>query len=242
MTRYRRSIAIASLLLSVATIGFRPDAATGRRLASSGVLQPHSGPVEETYRGCPPRGWGGDPDLNLHKNRIDVPTHMRPMTMSQFLQLTWPRRLVDRHIAIDRWPAHVRRHILALENTGVSLTGYIVLLAPGLPEATNCYGLAGFDQHVFIARSPNLTVRDAVITETTPRMRALLGGFDGAIDRAYRQNLPVRISGWLMLDTDHPEAVGVLRATLWEIHPITQIEVLASRTRSYRLELPIPSS
>ena len=35
----------------------------------------------------------------------------------------------------------------------------------------------------------------------------------------------VRISGWLMLDPEHPDQVGKTRGTIWEIHPIMQIEV-----------------
>jgi hypothetical protein len=36
----------------------------------------------------------------------------------------------------------------------------------------------------------------------------------------------VRISGWLMLDPEHKDMIDEgLRSTLWEIHPITKIEV-----------------
>jgi hypothetical protein len=37
---------------------------------------------------------------------------------------------------------------------------------------------------------------------------------------------PVRIRGWLMLDPEHQDMINHgLLSTLWEIHPITQIEV-----------------
>jgi hypothetical protein len=35
----------------------------------------------------------------------------------------------------------------------------------------------------------------------------------------------VRISGWLLMDQEHPEQLGQTRASLWEIHPILHIEV-----------------
>jgi hypothetical protein len=35
----------------------------------------------------------------------------------------------------------------------------------------------------------------------------------------------LRISGWLMLDTEHPDQLGKTRVTLWGIHPVTKIEV-----------------
>ncbi len=35
----------------------------------------------------------------------------------------------------------------------------------------------------------------------------------------------VRISGWLMLDPEHADMVGSARGTIWEVHPITKIEM-----------------
>jgi hypothetical protein len=35
----------------------------------------------------------------------------------------------------------------------------------------------------------------------------------------------VRISGWLMYDLEHVNVIGTQRATVWEVHPITKIEV-----------------
>jgi hypothetical protein len=37
--------------------------------------------------------------------------------------------------------------------------------------------------------------------------------------------LPVRFSGWLLFDPEHKNHLGRFRQTLWEIHPITKIEV-----------------
>jgi hypothetical protein len=34
----------------------------------------------------------------------------------------------------------------------------------------------------------------------------------------------VRIRGWLMMDPEHPDQVGKTRGTIWEIHPIMQVE------------------
>jgi hypothetical protein len=35
----------------------------------------------------------------------------------------------------------------------------------------------------------------------------------------------VRISGWLMYDSEHTNVIGSQRATVWEVHPITKIEI-----------------
>jgi hypothetical protein len=37
--------------------------------------------------------------------------------------------------------------------------------------------------------------------------------------------LPVRFSGWLLFDPEHKNHLLRYRPTLWEIHPITKIEV-----------------
>jgi hypothetical protein len=39
-----------------------------------------------------------------------------------------------------------------------------------------------------------------------------------------RDSTRVRLSGWLLLDTEHPEEVGRTRGTIWEIHPVMRIE------------------
>jgi hypothetical protein len=77
----------------------------------------------------------------------------------------------------------------------------------------------------------------AIIVETTPRVRrqhtqwttARLKPWTAHIgskaNASYNQQ-PVRISGWLMLDPEHQDMIDEgLRSTLWELHPITKIEV-----------------
>jgi hypothetical protein len=45
------------------------------------------------------------------------------------------------------------------------------------------------------------------------------------VRRLAHDGTPVRVSGWLMLDPEHPDQVGRTRGTIWEIHPILAIEV-----------------
>ena len=40
------------------------------------------------------------------------------------------------------------------------------------------------------------------------------------------EKLPVRISGWTMLDPEHPDQVGKTRGTIWEIHPVMRLDVM----------------
>ncbi len=63
-----------------------------------------------------------------------------------------------------------------------------------------------------------------MVVEVTPRVRDQRPGWtDSAL--AALKGQQVRISGWLLMDQEHPEQLGQTRATLWEIHPIMHIEV-----------------
>ena len=63
------------------------------------------------------------------------------------------------------------------------------------------------------------------MTETTPRVRVnhkwSLDLLRPLVDNQER----VRISGWLFFDPEHPDHIEKYRITLWEIHPIMEIEV-----------------
>ena len=87
-------------------------------------------------------------------------------------------------------------------------------------------GLADVDWHMYLTVAAGQGEASAVIVETTPRVRTShpnwtvqrLAPWSGT-------GIPVRISGWLMLDPEHANMVGKYRGTIWEIHPITKIEV-----------------
>jgi hypothetical protein len=77
----------------------------------------------------------------------------------------------------------------------------------------------------------------AIIVETTPRVRREHASWTTARLKPWTSHVgshanpnynrqKVRISGWLMLDPEHQDMIdGGLRSTLWEVHPITKIEV-----------------
>lgn len=45
-----------------------------------------------------------------------------------------------------------------------------------------------------------------------------------------RQGAKVRVSGWVMYDPEHPDQLDKTRGTLWEVHPVTKIEVWSGGT------------
>ena len=77
----------------------------------------------------------------------------------------------------------------------------------------------------------------AIIVETTPRVRREHASWTTARLKPWASHVgshanpnynrqKVRISGWLMLDPEHQDMIDTgLRSTLWEVHPITKIEV-----------------
>ena len=66
----------------------------------------------------------------------------------------------------------------------------------------------------------------SIVVETTPVIRARHPEWKlGEIHRLVRDSTPVRVSGWLLFDPDHPDQLGKTRGTLWEIHPVMRIEL-----------------
>src|SRR5439155_8976739 len=122
-----------------------------------------------------------------------------------------------------------------LEGAPLTLVGYLAGVRLEGPESTNCGEQAANrrDFHVWLVgaraqRMPNSQLYDrrrSVVIEVSPRLREQHTQWTTtALRRLVGTNTQVRISGWLMLDQEHPEQIGKTRGTLWEIHPITKIE------------------
>jgi hypothetical protein len=181
-------------------------------------------PREETYRGCPPWGKGGDSVSNLLHNRIDAPRPVRAFTFTQLVHLPVPGAAAMTPMC--HWSRATRAAVYRYEGLGASLTGYIAKVSDGPKEQCNCNGRAGYDWHIRLGRSPHASTGSTIITEATPRVRDREHGFSKHVLDLYRtKGWKVRIEGWLFLDNDHPTDLDRDRATLWEIHPVTRIDV-----------------
>jgi hypothetical protein len=149
--------------------------------------------------------------LNKNKNRTDIPSE------TAYVPIQWQ--------SLRDLPSNRQND---LPGAPVRVEGFIshqVKAESG--ESTNC-GLTDPDEvdwHIYLTNQPNQGIKDAVIVETTPRTRPLHHWDKSALDALVNQNIRVRISGWLMFDSEHVSAVGTQRATVWEVHPITKIEV-----------------
>ncbi len=121
------------------------------------------------------------------------------------------------------------------------IVGYVAEVKPGGIETCNCEAKDVYerDTHIELVINPmSFTNNEKVIVEITPRMRKILsaGGEDWST-RALRDRILgrwVKVKGWLLFDFEHarqaentnPGNERNWRATSWEIHPLTSIEVV----------------
>ncbi len=182
-------------------------------------------PASYTLDGCPPEGDGGDPELNVLKNRSDPGNYM-PISFDTLTALTWPKS-VER-VPMPEWPASGRAFIEQYEGTPVTVEGYIVNLREGPPDPANCSrSTSGYlDWHLAFTKGPRDPRTQSVLAEVTPRVRLQrTWSMDSIHSLLINDHLPVRLSGWLYFDPEHPGDLGVNRSTLWEINPVMQIHV-----------------
>ena len=188
---------------------------------SGGQARPQ--PVTGTFQGCPAQGDGGDPELNQLKNRIDVGA-WQPVTIASVLALTWPQSIERQQRS--SWSASDRAAIAKYEGLPLELEGYLAGAKEQGPESCNCHSVDQVDFHLWIVDSTDKQRDQSVVVEVTPRIRAQHPGWTIERIRSLVDNqTKVRISGWLMMDPDHPDQIGKTRGTIWEIHPIVDIDV-----------------
>jgi hypothetical protein len=126
------------------------------------------------------------------------------------------------------------------EQKGAVITGWVVNVEQGgHPETANCgsMSLPFTDTHITVGLTPDAHPTDTIVVEVTPRWRQMMQsrGIDWSTETLQVELIGKRVqfAGWLMFDTDHVgEAVNTAphgrhdwRRTVWEIHPITAIEV-----------------
>jgi hypothetical protein len=172
------------------------------------------------------QGQGGDPDLNRLKNRSAQVSTTEPMTVAQINALSQPLEAL--HGKRATWPAGTVAEVSALERTGVVVEGFLIGAKQSGTETTNCQRKNLRDYHLWIVDGRDQTRAQAVVAEVTPRWLASNRGWHlQTLGRLAKQRARVRLTGWLMLDPEHPDQIGKTRGGLWEVHPITKIEVFS---------------
>lgn len=252
------TIFAASLSLSLAT---------GLKLADTwppSSIQYTSGDYLGANGACPAEGRPRnpnnltyfDPILNRLKNR-DISPLNGPMTMklTTILKKKTPHALEEAESSTKRedWGTDARKDVRNYENRFVQVEGFLAGADPQGPESCNCYSVTDVDFHLWLAPhkpsdfpSQKHVKHHSLVAEVSPRtLRWHPEWSIGAIRKLLMDETPVRITGWLMFDEEHPENLYPIepgkggapdwnpgpvikyktRRTLWEIHPIHKIEV-----------------
>jgi Lamin Tail Domain len=180
-------------------------------------------PVVDYFEGCPPSGDGGDPVLNTLKNRIDE-AEWQPTTVQALLDLKWPLDIEQE--PRRNWSAEAKAEVARYEGSPVQVEGYLVQAKKMSPESCNCHAKDHVDFHIWLVDDASKGREQSVVIETTPRVMDVHPAWTlSNIQELARDRERVRISGWLLMDPEHPDQIGKTRGTIWEIHPVMQIEV-----------------
>lgn len=183
---------------------------------------------QETYHNCGMEGDAKDQiakDLNLLKNRYAFPTGA-DMDKSVTLQ-----RMLKSGPDTGRFD----------KTKAATIQGYVVDVLPGGVESSNCHAKNPRyrDTHIEIVSAPGDSAKiRRVIVEITPRIREVMKGrgidWSTATLKKTIRHKNVRITGWLFFDEEHvnesentaPGGAKNWRATAWEVHPITDLQIL----------------
>ncbi len=118
------------------------------------------------------------------------------------------------------------------------IEGYVLEVRKGGIESANCFSVTSRDIHIHIGARPDAPPREMVVVEVTPRVREWAGrqNLDWSEAALARELVGrwCRFEGWLLFDIEHadesentrPGGAGNWRATGWEIHPVTDINVI----------------
>ena len=182
----------------------------------------------DTYNNCPSIGQSTSARLqalNKSKNRYHLPSQ------KQFNRAVTITSILSPGNDSTRWST----------SNAVEITGFVFEVKPGGDETCNCHTTdnSQLDTHIVLVSDPNKTKgSQRLIVEITPRMRFLMmqQGIDWStanIKKIYQGHW-MKVKGWLFFDDEHwPEAENTKpgnpknwRATAWEVHPITSMELV----------------
>lgn len=168
--------------------------------------------------------------LNVLKRRMTIPSTSDMDSRVTMAALTLPGD------DTTRWNAA----------RGATIEGYVAGVRVGGVESVNCHThqAAYRDTHIELTLKPNANDETTyVIVEVTPQVRQKMAatGTDWSTATLRKQLLGrwIRVTGWLLFDTEHAENAANTnpggkhnwRATVWEIHPITSITLLPSKPK-----------
>jgi len=183
----------------------------------------------DSFLTCPPQGRGGDPMLNLQKNRVTAPKTYADRSVAQIAAYI-PRNALKMHPLSGkrkqrrRWTSAAKQEVAPVEKQGARVSGYLIDFTAGPAETCNCGSTVWVDYHLYLAPAPTDDRRKALVAEITPRVYRSHPAWIPRLRELAQSKAQVRVSGWLMWDEEHPASVGKARVTQWEVHPVVVIE------------------
>ena len=179
------------------------------------------------FPGCPARGdavTSGVHALNRLKNRVAAPV----------------ARDIDSAVTLGALLAPGDDRGRWSERRAATVVGYVRDVKVGGVETVNCFAKTPDhrDTHIELVTDPEDGGQLPLIVEVTPwwRRHAASRGSNWSTDslRSSLRGRWVRVTGWLLFDDEHqrqaenttPGRVGNWRATAWELHPVTGVEVV----------------
>lgn len=221
---------------------------TGADAQTRKKKKPPKKPCVASLEDCPREGCGGDPELNRLKNLKSSGKPVEDRTLTQMMRLEKKTRDAGYRKGGPRKPLTDLG-----EGTQVRVVGFLLAVKKEGAESCNC-GLSDVDvttdNHLVLVNPKTITdfplppkaskktltavfhkrETQSVTAEFTPRVRA-----DGhpnfnrriqveQLNKTAQGALRVRLTGQLILDSEHFGQKTPVRATSWEIHPILKFE------------------
>ena len=192
---------------------------------------------------CPPQG---DAKKAKVRQLNELRARMEEPSDDDYDDTADASALIDPGDDSDRWQS----------STAVEITAYVIDVQDGGPTSANCHSPNAADHDTVLYLTPGSSVSDnghRFVAVITPRWRRLMAknGFDwstGAIRAKYLLQY-VSIRGWLLFDFEAAASAlntaplagaSITRATAWEIHPVTGIELNDDSMELQTLLAPAP--
>lgn len=186
---------------------------------------------------CPPLGRvtkTTDVEKIKLMNRIDGTSKYHEIGFMDLKSLTSPQGLLNKKR--PAWTPQQKEVVKKNEGIPVVVYGYFLLTAvngtvtgamPEPPELCNCLSKdrKQVDFRLWLVNNPNDPKSEAIVAQMTPRVRARRKDWNlKNLTYIAQGRFLVRVYGWLLFEDDEQKRLGRTRATLWEIHPVIQIE------------------
>jgi hypothetical protein len=178
------------------------------------------------FHGCAPTGKGSDPYLNSLKNRDKPPATAQLFTVTKLMAAA--PKLPNAKLHRDKWTKTQRDLAARWESRAVTVEGFLLHVVQEKEEACNCGSGQYVDHHMWLAPTAPTPRTRAMVVEISPRAWPKHPSWaeNATFNPLIKAKTKVRMTGWLTWDQEHKEQLSKTRGTLWEVHPVTQIQML----------------